>query len=138
MFQRSNAVDGSGVRTGLSVALTLGVLAGAAVAVGHVEAATTGMTCRIDIKERAGATVLESIVVSKSSIAGSYDLVITKSGGGGSSDINQSGQFDAAAGSETSLGTVMLGGDAGRYKAKLTVRAGDRAIECRERASGAL
>lgn len=138
MFQRSTGVDGSSVRTGLRVALTLGALAGGAVAVGHVEAATTGMTCRIDIKERSGTTVLEGVVVSKSPISGSYDLVITKSGGGGSSDINQSGQFDAAAGSETSLGTVMLGGDAGRYKAKLTVRAGDRAVECREQAGGAL
>lgn len=140
MFHHSSGTDTPGARAVLGIALSLGTLAGVAAAVGagHVEASTSGMTCQIDIKEHSGTTVLEGVVVSKTAIAGSYNLVVAKSGGGGSSDINQSGNFEAAPGRETSLGTVMLGGDAGRYKAKLIVKAGGSTVECRESATGAL
>ncbi len=140
MFHHSGGVDAPGARIVLSIALALGTLAGAAAAfgAGHVEASASGMTCRIDVKKRSGTTVLEGIVVSRTAIAGSYDIVVAKSGGGGSSDINQSGSFEAAPGRETSLGIVTLGGDAGRYKAKLTVKKIGSTIECHESAAGAL
>lgn len=140
MFHHSNGTDAPGARSVLGVALALGTLAVAAAAfwAGHVEASSSGMSCRIDIKKYSGTAMLEGVVVSKSAIAGHYDLVVTKSGGGGSSDINQSGSFEAAPSRETSLGTVTLGGDAGRYKARLTAKVGGGTIECRDSATGAL
>lgn len=122
----------------LSVLLALGALAGIGAGTASGAASTGAVSCRIDVTERSGGTILEGVVSAKSALKGSYSLVVTKSGDGGSSDINQSGDFNAAPGTETSLGTVSLGGNGGNYKARLTVTWDGRSTDCRESVSGAL
>ena len=120
----------------LSLAVGLSVIGTAFAAAGSVEAASGGVRCEIQVKDKAGGVALEGIVTNSSAIDGTYQLVISKSGGGGSSDIKQSGAFSSKAGQDTSLGTVMLGGDGGHYTAKLKVLWDGRSTECREKVRG--
>lgn len=124
--------------TVLSLAVGLGVIGIVAAGAGSVEAAAGGVRCEVQIKARSGGVTLEGIVHSNAAIDGTYQLVVTKSGGGGSSDINQGGAFSAVAGEDTSLGTVMLGGNGGSYTAKLKVKWNGNSTECREKVSGSL
>ena len=121
----------------LSLALGLGVI-GTAVAAGTIDAASDGVRCEIQVKDRSGSVTLEGLVHSNAAIDGSYQLVVTKSGGGGSSNINQGGAFSTVPGKETSLGTIMLGGNGGSYTAKLKVMWNGSSAECREKIHGGL
>ncbi len=138
MFHHVNGTGAPGARTVLTLALAAGLLAGTLPSTSRVEASNNSLTCWIDVTERSGSTMLEGVVVAKSAIDGSYDLVVTKSGNGGSSDINQSGSFSAAPGRETPLGAVTLSDTAGSYKARLVVSIDGSSKECRKTAGGAL
>jgi hypothetical protein len=74
----------------------------------------------------------------RSAVMGSYQLRVSKTGDGGSSDINQSGEFSAGPGGPSTLSTVTLGGDGGSYVARLTVTWDGGTIECTERVRSAL
>ncbi len=133
--------DVSGVRLVpgvLGLAAGVGIIGSAIAAGGSAVAEQDGVRCAIEIKQRAGDVSLEGVVFSKTAIDGSYQLVVTTSGGGGSSNINQGGEFRAQPGSNTSLGTVMLGGDGGSYTAKLKVNWNGHSTECREKVRGSL
>jgi len=55
-------------------------------------------------------------------VSGDYDLVITKSGGAGSSDVTQGGPFTLTRGDATTLSSAEIGLDGGgRYRAVLTL-----------------
>lgn len=97
-------------------------------------AASSDVTCDIRVRDGAGGVVLEGVVRSGVPVSGSYSLVVTTSGGGGSSDIRQSGEFDAAGGA-TPLGMVTVSGG-GRYTARLEVRWPRGSTSCTRRASG--
>jgi hypothetical protein len=100
--------------------------------------ASQPMRCEIQVKERGNAVALEGVVFAKTAVTGSYQLRVSKSGGGGSSDISQSGDFRAGPGEPSTLGTVTLGGDGGSYIARLTVTWDGGSIECTERVGGTL
>lgn len=117
----------STLRNGSLLSLVLaGVLAGTTAA----EAGS--VRCEIHATSRSGGVVLEGVVYAKSNVEGSYTFSVSKSGGGGSSDINQSGDFSASPGSPGALGTVNLGGG-GSYRARLEVRTDDGSASCSER-----
>ena len=122
----------------LGLAMGLGVFGTIAAGAASVEAASDSIRCEILVKSRSRGVSLEGIVHANVAIEGSYQLVITKSGGGGSSDINQGGEFSAAPGKATSLSTVMLSGNGGSYTAKLKVNWNGNSTECREKVSGSL
>ena len=122
----------------LGLAMGLGVIGTVAAGAASVEAASDSIRCEIQVTSRSGGVSLEGIVHANAAIDGSYQLVITKSGGGGRSDIAQGGEFSAAPGKATSLGTVMLGGNGGSYTAKLKVKWNGNSTECREKVSGSL
>jgi hypothetical protein len=82
-----------------------------------------------------GAVTLQPIVSTSSAISGSYRLRVTKRGRGGSSHIDQSGDFSASPRESKVLGLVTLAGG-GAYDARLTVHAGWRTVECSERVGG--
>jgi hypothetical protein len=65
--------------------------------------------------------LIQAVAHANRAINGDYELVITKSGGAGSSDVTQSGPFTAAAGESVTLGSTELGAD-GRYRAVLVLR----------------
>lgn len=119
----------------LGLALGAGIVGSALAAAGSEQ---TAVRCEIQVKERAGGVTLEGIAFAKTAINGSYQLLVTKSGGGGSSNINQGGEFKTLPGRNTSLGTVMLGGDGGTYAAKLKVMWDGRSTECSEKVRGGL
>lgn len=80
------------------------------------------MHCEIRATRTAGGVRLEAIAHGIASATGEYSLVVTKSGSGGSSDISQGGEFDAASG-ETSLGVAEIGLERGAsFDAHLSVR----------------
>jgi hypothetical protein len=81
--------------------------------------------------ERTGRTVeLEGLVHAGRAVSGSYRLRVVQNGGGGSSQINQGGEFDARAGSASSLGIVSLLAAPGSYTATLTVQWDDGSLDC--------
>ncbi len=122
-------------------ALTIaGLLAAGAAAGpdGSASAAGDEMHCEIAVEEQAGRVTLEGFVDAASSISGSYELLVTNKGGGGSSDIWQGGEFSAKSGTRTPLGTVVLAGDGGSYTAKLKIKWDGKSAECRKSVRGSL
>ena len=124
----------------LALSIAAGMLAaGAASGVGgSASAAGDGVRCEIAVEDRAGRVTLEGFVDAASSISGSYELLVTKTGGGGTSDIRQGGEFSANAGARTPLGTVVLAGDGGAYTAKLKITWDGKSAVCRESVRGSL
>ncbi|MBR2537276.1 MAG: hypothetical protein IKE66_14500 [Hyphomicrobium sp.] len=106
-------------------------LATAGIAATSTSAASDGVRCEIAVKERSGRVTLEGFVDAASSISGSYELLVSKAGGGGSAHISQGGEFSAAAGARTPLGNVVLGGDAGSYSATLKVTWDGKSVSCK-------
>lgn len=99
------------------------------------KAYSDGLTCEIRVTHDRGAVTLQPIVSTSSAISGSYRLRVTKRGRGGSSHIDQSGDFSASPRESKVLGLVTLAGG-GAYDARLTVHAGWRTVECSERVGG--
>jgi hypothetical protein len=115
-----------------------GAIHGSIERVGAGPTASQPLRCEIQVQEHGTSVALQGVVFAKTAVEGSYRLRVTKSGGAGSSDINQSGDFSAGPGEPGRLGTVTLGGDAGSYVAKLTVTWHGGSIECTERVGGTL
>jgi hypothetical protein len=134
----SNSFEKSAVRFAsgmLVLAVGVGIASSSLAAAGSEPSA---VRCEIHVKERAGGVTLEGIAFAETAIKGSYQLVVTKSGGGGSSNINQGGEFQTAVGRNTSLGTVMLSGNGGSYNARLKVMWDGHSTECSEKVRGSL
>ena len=121
-----------------TLALTIAAGLLAAGVAGSASAAGDGVRCEIAVEKRSGGVTLEGFVDATSSISGSYELLVTKSGGGGSSNIRQGGDFSASSGARTPLGTVMLAGDGGSYTAKLKIMWDGKNGQCSESVRGSL
>ena len=124
----------------LALTIAAGMLAAGSAAgvTGSASAAGDGVHCEIAVEKRSGGVTLEGFVDAASSISGSYELLVTKAGDGGSSNIRQGGEFSARAGARTPLGTVILGGGDGAYTAKLKINWDGKSAECRESVRGNL
>ena len=100
---------------------------------GHIvtpaHASADDARCELRTSKRGGATVLEGVVIASKAVSGSYRISVAASGGSGSSDIDQSGSFQATPGQPVSLGVVQLGGSGG-YSANLTVKWGGGSTSC--------
>ena len=81
------------------------------------------VSCDIRMRRTANGVLIEARAFADRDIAGEYDLAIVKSGGGNSSEINQGGPLDIAAGSTVTLGENELSVEPGaRLRAVLTLR----------------
>lgn len=116
----------------------LGLCAAAVATISVGQSGSPSVRCEIQIKGRGKSVMLEGVVFAKTAVQGSYTFRISKSGGAGHSDIDQSGDFNAGPDRAATLGTVTLGGDGGTYVAKLKVTAEGRTIECSKRVGGTL
>lgn len=86
----------------------------------HDEAA---VSCDVRARRTADGVVIQARAFADRDIDGEYDLVITKSGGGNSSDISQSGPLSLAAGTAATLGENEISVERGaRLRAVLTLR----------------
>ena len=119
------------------------VLALLLVPVGAVAAMTAssqsdaGRRCEIRATQGGGMVKLDALVQTDKRISGNYAFRIEKSGGGGSSVVNQNGAFNAGAGETATLGSVTLDSQNTDYKATLDIKVGDRTLTCTRRTGGA-
>lgn len=89
-------------------------------------------TCDIDVDRTSHGLRVTPIVRADRAMSGEYSLVITKSGGAGSSDITQGGPFDAARGQSVRLSSSEFSLERGaKFRAVLKVRSGGREV-CRD------
>jgi hypothetical protein len=79
------------------------------------------VSCDVRVRSTSNGLLIQAMAHAMRQFEGEYELVITKSSGGGSSDVTQSGPFSAAAGETVTLGSTELGA-AGRYRAVLVLR----------------
>jgi hypothetical protein len=77
--------------------------------------------CEIRAEPNGEGVVLEGLVFADAPLTGTYSFRISQRGPGGSSQINQGGEFEATAGEPESLGTVSVGSGPNSFTATLTV-----------------
>lgn len=92
--------------------------------------------CEIRVDYERGSVVLEGIVFARGPVSGSYQMRVSQTGGAGSSEITQSGEFAVSSGSTGSLGVVSLSNRAGGYVARLRVQWKGGTVDCTGRARG--
>lgn len=112
-----------------------GLVVGSVVAIGS-SAAGSGVSCEVRVEGSRSAPRLVGVVHASAPIDGSYTLRVKGTGGGGSSNITQSGEFHAAPGAPATLGVVSLGG--GTFDASLRVTWPGGATSCSERTGSAI
>lgn len=97
-----------------------------------VHLAKASFSCDIDVDRTSNGIRVMPVVRADRTLSGEYTLVITKTGGGGSSDISQGGPFDAARGQSVRLGSSEFSMERGaKFRAVLKVRANGREV-CRD------
>lgn len=92
--------------------------------------------CEIGVKSAGGTVRLDALVNADKAVAGSYTFRVEKSGGGGSSTINQGGDFDAKAGQTATLSSVSLAARGAVYKAALDVTIDGKTVRCTKQTGG--
>jgi hypothetical protein len=117
---------------------TLGLGMIGVTAVTAKQSENAAMRCEIKVKNQGGNVALEGIVRADAATAGAYHFRVNKSGGGGSANIDQRGEFKAGPDNPGRLGSVTLGSNGGTYVAKLTVTADGQTFECSEKVGGSL
>lgn len=81
------------------------------------------VTCEVRARRTANGLLIQARAFADRDISGEYDLVVTKSGRAGSSDISQSGALDLSAGTSALLGENEISVERGaRVRATLTLR----------------
>jgi glucose/arabinose dehydrogenase len=85
--------------------------------------ASDAVSCEVRSRRTANGVLIQARAFADRDVSGEYDLVITKSGAAGSSDISQSGALDLAAGASALLGENEISVERGaRVRAVLTLR----------------
>ncbi|MBS0383805.1 MAG: hypothetical protein JSS00_00480 [Proteobacteria bacterium] len=79
-----------------------------------------GLACDVLARPTSNGVLIQAQARADRAFAGEYELVISKSGGGGSSEVTQSGPFSAAAGETVRLDSTELGAG-GSYRAVLVL-----------------
>ncbi|MBY5463957.1 hypothetical protein BAE36_02295 [Rhizobium leguminosarum bv. trifolii] len=111
-------------------------------AVGAVATMTTAnqsdgaQLCEIKATPGAGMVRLDALVHADKYVGGTYTFHVEKVGDGGSSTINQSGDFDAVEGRTAILGSVSLDSKGAKYKATLDVVIRVRSFSCTKQIGG--
>ncbi|KQP04856.1 hypothetical protein ASF28_18670 [Methylobacterium sp. Leaf99] len=90
------------------------------------------LRCRIERETAGPMTTLRGIALARADAAGTYSLLVIKTGPGGTSRLQQGGRFQAVAGARTGLGEIRLSLEpqAG-FEATLTLEVDGRRIGCK-------
>lgn len=97
----------------------------------YAERVVADVNCDVLFTRTSHGLRIEGVAHSTAPFAGEYDLVVTKDGPSGSSDINQGGEFAVHAGEEVTLGSSEFNVSRGdHYRARLSLSDGDEEI-CR-------
>lgn len=113
----------------IGLASGLGLVACAAVATSADDHAPETL-CELSQIAIPGGTRLEARVFPQAAMTGSYELTVRDTGRGGSSSIDQSGDFSAARGDALVLGEIELSTQARHLDASLTLRTGGKVYTC--------
>ena len=108
--------------------LALGVLALAGFAV-QASGNAPGLDCGISMQSERGLLAIEGILTSPVAMTGEYRISLKSHGNGGSSNINQGGQFAVAGGSAVSLGKVLVNSGAA-MDVEFTIVSGGTRFDC--------
>jgi hypothetical protein len=88
------------------------------------------LRCEIRAEPNGRGVLLEGLVFAAEPISGSYRFRISQRGAGGSSQINQGGEFEATPGEPESLGTISIGSGPNSFTATLTVSFDGGTVDC--------
>lgn len=105
-----------------------GLFAGAASTLAH-DRGTDGL-CELRLTPIPGGTRLEAYLSPRAGMSGSYAVKVRDSGHGGSATIDQSGDFNAAAGDDLVLSEIELSTSARRLDAEFKLRSGGTTYVC--------
>ncbi|MDX2309500.1 MAG: curli-like amyloid fiber formation chaperone CsgH [Hyphomicrobium sp.] len=111
-------------------ALAAVAAAGAVLMMDGAEAGTSGVSCEIRATKSNAGVDLEAVVTSAKATTGTYKLMVSHSGVGGASDIEQAGDFTLEAGETAVVGEASVGG-ADVVRAKLSVSTAAGSANCR-------
>ena len=120
----------------------MAILALVLLPVGAVAAMTTAnqsdgaQLCEIKATPGAGMVRLDALIHADKHVGGTYTFHVEKSGGAGSSAINQSGDFDATAGHAAILSSVSLDSKGAEYRATLDAAIGGKSFSCTKQIGG--
>ena len=81
------------VRSGIGLSVMLISLAGSAAAIALPADESTSHQCEIRTTETPAGLRVESVVRGEPGTSGSYEFVLSRSGSGGLSDVNQGGEY---------------------------------------------
>lgn len=116
------------IRAHVSLFLVALALAAVTETMAH-KTSSEAVSCEIRSSKTAGGIMLEAAATGRGKTSGEYEFVISKSGGGGSSDITQGGVFEIGVDDEAILGEVRLGSGKGiSVRARLTLTDKDKLL----------
>lgn len=97
-----------------------------------IEATHAGAGCEVRFTPTPQGLRIEAVALFSAPMSGEYDLVISKDGPNGSSDVSQGGPFEALANGELTLSAAEFGVARGdRYSARLVLR-NESGVLCRD------
>lgn len=112
----------------------------AGVAAGNVSAGTgaasEGSRCEIVTRHAGAMIAIDAQASGPRGATGTYSFQIAGSGGGGSTNIRQGGEFSFGSSAPKTLGSVTLGANGGVYDATLTIDSGGVRTSCTRRIGG--
>lgn len=110
---------------------TFALLAGTAVwAAGNGVAGAQGPRCEIVESANGSMTVLQGRIEGEPGANGSYRLTVKSSGGSGSTNVSQGGDFTLEDDGTATLGKVTLGNSGATYDALLKVTLDGQSFDC--------
>ncbi|TCD14259.1 curli-like amyloid fiber formation chaperone CsgH [Oricola cellulosilytica] len=119
--------------SGMAVAAIGLTAAGAAVSTGSAHSGVEPVRCEIQASTRAGMTSLTGMVKADAVHTGIYRFDVKSSGRSGSSNISQSGEFEAGPGEDAEVGNVMLSSPGAIFDARLELEVRGKTIVCDKR-----
>jgi hypothetical protein len=115
------------------------LLAGLSVtAASHAASSDKPLTCDITATPSDGMIAIAGIVSANTSLSGSYQIRVRSQGAGGSSNISQDGDFDAAPGAPATVGEVTLSNNGANYSVTLAIDAGGTSLQCEKTLHGTI
>ena len=101
-----------------------------ATASGYAGSLSQSTTCEIKAASNGGMLALQGVVHAGMALSGSYQMRVSGQGPGGSSNLNQGGQFNAAAGEAVTLGQVIVDNSGGTYDVMLSIDSAVGKVDC--------
>jgi hypothetical protein len=89
------------------------------------------LVCRIEKSRMGNIVQVGGRIVARETVAGDFRLTVRSFGPGGSSSVQQSGQFHVTGGREISVGKATVSfGKGAKLAADLEVRVGEQVMHC--------